>query len=115
MDKKKMLEEMLKNYLVNVAILKNIDLDIEDINSSDNPGLKEVDRLNKIKQQKQLEVQRVNNLLSSLKDRDRTIIEMKYFKRMKYENMAVELDLSSGYIACLKHKIINKLAADIQI
>lgn len=115
MDKKKMLEEMLKNYLVNIAIVKNADIDIEELNLSGAPDHKKLDRINQIKQQKQLEVQKVNNLLSSLKDRDRKIIEMKYFKRMKYENMSVELDLSSGYITCLKHKIIKKLVDDIQI
>lgn len=49
MDKEKVVEKMLKNYTTNIAIIKNIDLDIEDANLSDNPDLEEIERLNHIK------------------------------------------------------------------
>lgn len=113
MDKKKVVEEMLKNYTTNIAIIKNIDLDIEDENLSDNPDLEEVERLNHIKKQKQFEVRRVNNMLSALKDRDLKIIEMKYFHRCKLKDIAMKLDLSPVYITQLKSKIIKELADSI--
>jgi RNA polymerase sigma factor (sigma-70 family) len=113
MDKERAVEEMLKNYTTNIAIIKNIDLDIEDANLSDNPDLEEVERLNHIKKQKQFEVRRVNNMLSALKDRDLKIIEMKYFHRCKLKDIAMELDLSPVYITQLKSKIIKELADNI--
>ncbi|CAB1255365.1 Sigma-70 family RNA polymerase sigma factor [Clostridiaceae bacterium BL-3] len=113
MDKEKVVEKMLKNYTTNIAIIKNIDLDIEDANLSDNPDLEEVERLNHIKKQKQFEVRRVNNMLSALKDRNLKIIEMKYFHRYKLKDIAMELDLSPVYITQLKSKIIEELADSI--
>lgn len=113
MDKKKAVEEMLKNYPMNVVIIKNIDLDIEDANLSDKPDLEEIERLNHIKKQKQFEVRRVNNMLSALKDRDLKIIEMKYFHRFKIKDIAMELDLTPVYITQLKSKIIKELADNI--
>lgn len=112
-DKEKVVEKMLKNYTTNIAIIKNIDLDIEDANLSDNPDLEEVERLNHIKKQKQFEVRRVNNMLSALKDRNLKIIEMKYFHRYKLKDIAMELDLSPVYITQLKSKIIEELADSI--
>jgi DNA-directed RNA polymerase specialized sigma subunit len=113
MDKEKVVEKMLKNYTTNIAIIKNIVLDIEDANLSDNPDLEEIERLNYVKKQKQFEVRRVNNMLSALKDRDLKIIEMKYFHRFKIKDIAMELDLTPIYIARLKSKIIEELADSI--
>ncbi|AZV58940.1 sigma factor-like helix-turn-helix DNA-binding protein [Clostridium sp. AWRP] len=113
MDKKKAVEEMLKNYTTNVVIIKNIDLEIETINLCDNRDPKEIDRLNHIKKQKQFEVKKVNNMLEGLKDRELKIIEMRYFHRYKLKDIAVELDLNCNYVYCLKFKIINKLADSI--
>lgn len=109
MDKKKVVEEMLKNYPMNVVIIKNIDLDIEDENLSDNPNLELIERLKYTKKQKQLEVRRVNNSIFGLKCRDLKIIEMKYFHRYKLKDIAMELNLSPIYIGRLKTRIIQKL------
>lgn len=109
MDKKKIVEKMLKDYPMNVVIIKNIDLDIEDINCSDNPDLKELERLNHIKKQKQFEVKKVNNILSGLTDRELKIIQMKYFNRISYKDIAMEMDLSMGYVMQIKSNIIKEL------
>lgn len=109
MDKKKIVEKMLKDYPINIVIIKNIDLDIEDINCSDSPDLKELERLNHIKKQKQFEVKKVNNILSGLTDRELKIIQMKYFNRISYKDIAMEMDLSMGYVMQIKSNIIKEL------
>ncbi|MFL0197613.1 sigma factor-like helix-turn-helix DNA-binding protein [Clostridium sp. WILCCON 0269] len=86
-----------------------MDLDIEDVNSSDSPDLKEIERLNQIKKQKQFEVKKVNNILSGLTDRELKIIQMKYFNRISYKDIAMEMDLSVGYIMQIKSNIIKEL------
>ncbi|WP_373844432.1 sigma factor-like helix-turn-helix DNA-binding protein [Clostridium sp.] len=108
-DKKKMVEKMLKDYPINVVIIKNIDLDIEDINCSASPDLKELERINHIKKQKQFEVKKVNNILSGLTDRELKIIQMKYFNRISYKDIAMEMDLSMGYVMQIKSNIIKEL------
>lgn len=109
MDRKKIIEKMLKDYPINIVIIKNIDLDIEDINCSDSPDLKELERLNRIKKQKQFEIKKVNNILLGLTNRELKIIRMKYFNRISYKDIAMEMDLSMGYVMQIKSNIIKGL------
>lgn len=57
----------------------------------------------------QNQIQRIDNAMQELKDYERALIEMKYFKKMNHEKIADELGFEPESIAKIKARIINKL------
>lgn len=108
-DSIKRLEKILSNYTFNCALVKNIGLEIENINLSDNTDLKEINRLNDLKYHKEIQLQNISNALEALSENERKLIELRYFKKLRINDIAVQLEISENYCSTLKSKIIKKL------
>lgn len=57
----------------------------------------------------QNQIIRVDNSMKELKDYERLLIELKYFKKVNHEKIADELGFEVESIAVMKSRIINKL------
>ena len=57
----------------------------------------------------QNQILKIDNAMKGLKDYERSLIEMKYFKNMNHEKIADELGFEVESIAKIKARIINKL------
>lgn len=70
-------------------------------------------RLNQAKRIKEIEIEKIENALSDLTEREKSIVEMKYFKKDSNRIIAAKLDLTEEYISELKGGIINKISETI--
>ncbi|MHC1683432.1 MAG: sigma factor-like helix-turn-helix DNA-binding protein [Clostridiaceae bacterium] len=70
-------------------------------------------RLNQVKRIKEIEIEKIENALCDLTERERSIVEMKYFKKDSNRIIAAKLDLTEEYISELKGGIINKMSETI--
>lgn len=112
------IEKMLINYNKNIAIIKNLELSIEEIQgdyetiksidysaekiitnsvSSNIENLyiskeKEIEKLNKYKRSKEIEIERVNNLLNTLSGEDRKLIQDRYFLKYSVGKIAERIE-----------------------
>lgn len=57
----------------------------------------------------QNQVLRIDNAMKELKDYEKSVIEMKYFKKMNHEKIADELGFEVDSITKIKYRVINKL------
>lgn len=57
----------------------------------------------------QNDILRVDNAMKKLKDYEKALIEMKYFKELNHEKIADELGFEVESIPVIKSRIINKL------
>ncbi|QAA31095.1 sigma-70 family RNA polymerase sigma factor [Clostridium manihotivorum] len=131
----KKIEAMLFNYKQTEVEIKNIELDIEEIKneyrgvgtiyygdktSSTNKITSSVEneieyKENKIynleilKRKKEIELQRIDNVLSILTEDEYRLIELRYFKKLQYKQIADRLCMNDIYIIDKKKKILNKL------
>ncbi|MBE6089851.1 MAG: sigma-70 family RNA polymerase sigma factor [Clostridium beijerinckii] len=55
------------------------------------------------------QILRIDNAMGELKDYERSLIELKYFKKVNHEKIADELGFEVESIAVMKSRIINKL------
>ncbi|GFZ32574.1 RNA polymerase sigma factor [Clostridium zeae] len=134
-DKFKKIEAMLYSYKQTVVEIKNIDLDIEEVRneyrgvgamvygertSSTNKISSSVEneieykenRINYLtsqKRKKEIEIERLNNILSILSEDEYKLIELRYFKKLQYKQIADIICMNDIYIIDKKKKIINKL------
>lgn len=128
-------EAMLYNFNKTKAEIKNIDLEIELTKSEfDGVGaigyeertgptnkfnssvenevlIKEIKigRLEKSKRLKEIEILKVENAMESLTEREKQIVEMRYFKKYNNRIIAAKLDLTEEYISEIKSKIISSI------
>lgn len=70
---------------------------------------REYDRLLGKKAKKVKEVNKVKNALELLNDSERKIIEMRYFQRVAWNEVADEIGYSKSYCKALRVKSINKI------
>lgn len=128
-------EAILYNYNKVKAQIKNIELDIENIkNNFNGPGAivyeertqstnrfnssvenevlnreNEINQLERYKRQKEIEILKVDNAIGSLTEREKTIIEMRYFKKYSNIMIAAKLDLTEEYICNIKRNAVNQV------
>ncbi|MBE6064694.1 hypothetical protein [Clostridium cochlearium] len=98
----KKVEEMLYNYKYLNAKLKNINLDI---NSHVDVGIDE-ETLYNLKCNIESQLKKINSALETLTNRERQLIELRYFKSMSWKKIIM---LDDNYAMILRTKIINKL------
>ena len=71
-----------------------------------------LDRIEKLRNKKMYLIckqKRIENMLSLLNYRDRSIVELYYFKDYSLRDIAFQLDLNDNYISRRKAYILNKL------
>lgn len=129
----KYIENMLINYRKNIAMIKNLELEIEEMKNDykgcegliysqkschtykiSNPVLKEVEhreekleKLMRIKRSKEIEKEKVDNLLSVLNEDEEKLIKLRYFKELPFKEIANVVCKSEVYIIGLRKKIIQ--------
>ncbi len=129
----KIVEGMLYNYKSTQAEIKNIDLEIEELEndyvSCGSIGYEEktaatnkfnsavenvltnkegrIPYLKREKRRKEIQVEKVNNMLSVLTEKERIIIELRYFKRLQFEDIADIVERNDIYLISLRKKIIE--------
>lgn len=132
-------EAILYNYNKTKAKIKNIELDIENIkNEFNGPGAigyeertqatnsfnssveneviareKEINRLEREKRLQEIEILKVDNAIGSLTEREKLIVEMRYFKKYSNRNIAAKLNLTEEYICTLKKSAVNQISYSI--
>ncbi|MDU5110303.1 MAG: sigma factor-like helix-turn-helix DNA-binding protein [Clostridium sp.] len=128
-------EAILYNYNKVKAQIKNIELDIENIkNDFNGPGAigyeertqstnsfnssvenevvareNEINQLLRYQKQKEIELLKVDNAIGSLTEREKLIIEMRYFKKYNNKMIAAKLDLTEEYICNIKRNAVNQV------
>lgn len=128
-------EAMLYNFNKTKAEIKNISLDLELLKSEfDGVGaivyeertgatnkfnssveneviIREarIKKLEKLKRLKEIEIEKIDNALSNLNQREKEIILMRYFNKDSNRIIAAKLYLSEEYICELKKSIINSM------
>ncbi|MDP4144503.1 MAG: sigma-70 family RNA polymerase sigma factor [Bacillota bacterium] len=135
----KKVEEMLKNYKKTQAEISNIQLEIDEIKSNyvgisaisyeertgatnkfnsnvENEVIHrienidvQIETLEKMKLSKSIEIQKIDNAIGSLLERQAKIIEMKYFSGLSNKEIARQLDLTEQTICDIKSKAINSM------
>lgn len=127
-------EYYLYNYKTMKAEIKNIDLEIEQMeyvgcagvsyeeksaptnqfsSSVENEVIsreKKKQQLSYLKAQNVLLVSKINNALETLDPRSHDIITMKYFDKFSYRSISIKLDLAEEYIGELKREIVGKIS-----
>lgn len=132
-------EAILYNYNKVKAQIKNIELDIENIkNDFNGPGAigyeertqttnsfnsrvenevvareNEINQLERYKRQKEIELLKVDNAIGSLTEREKAIIEMRYFNKYNNRMIAAKLDLTEEYICTIKKVAVNQILDSI--
>lgn len=128
-------EAMLYNFNKTKAEIKNTDLDLEVLrgefdgvgavvyeertgptnkfNSSvENEVIdrdKKIEKMLKDKRLKEIEILKIENAIESLTQRERDIIEMRYFKKYNNRIISAKLDLTEEYVSELKTNIVNTM------
>lgn len=69
-----------------------------------------IEKLEKEKELIQLEVDRIDNMLEILSDEDKKIIELRYFKKLKFNKIADILDRNEIALISKNTSILNKLS-----
>ena len=131
----KLVEGMLYDYKNTVVEIKNIELDIEEI-TNDYRGVnsisyeektsssntitssvenevinkeKKINHLRSLKRSKEIQIERTDNILTILTDDEYKLIELRYFKKLQFKEIADILCKNEVYLITLRKKIINKL------
>lgn len=126
---------MLYDYKQVQAEIKNIDLDIEEILNNyigvgsisyDKDKISPTNKFNSIveniaaerekalqykktlKRGKEIQIERINNMLSVLSDEEQKIIELRYFKKLQFKEIGDILCKSDIYLIQLRKKIISE-------
>ncbi|MBN3349039.1 sigma-70 family RNA polymerase sigma factor [Clostridium botulinum] len=128
-------EYMLYNYKQFKVEIKNILLEIEDIENSyrgigamqysDMPKAhntnsaieqeveqkeKRIEHLNRLISKKENIIKRIDNALEALTERERKLIELRYFNKIPNNRVAEKLDLAEQTTSIMNKKIIDKLS-----
>ena len=130
-------EVLLKNYKTLKCEIKSLNIDIEEIekeykgisaisyeektgptnafsSSVENEVIqksKKLDALRDIKRRKELQVERVENALEVLNEKEYKIIELKYFSERKksWSNVCAKTDMCEAWCRQLKDRAIKKM------
>lgn len=126
---------MLYNYKKTKIEIKNMLLEIEDIENSyrgmgaieysDMPKanninssvelevIKKEEEILKLKtkiRSKEIQIEKINNILESLDERDRHIIEEYYIKKNQLKNISKHINLEESYLSSYKSKLIKEVS-----
>lgn len=136
MNMNKKFETILYNFNQTKAEIKNIKLDIELLENEYDDGIginymektgktnkitsivenriimkeAQINKLNNAMKAKEAEIKKIENALESLTERERSIIEMKYFQRESNRNISAKLYITEEYVSSIKSKAIKYLA-----
>lgn len=129
-------EAMLYNFNKTKAEIRNIELDLEllksqyegvgaivyeertgstnKFNSSvENEVVikeKRIKKLENMKKLKEVEIMKIENSLTDLTNREKNLIQMRYFNKENNRMIAAKLDLTEEYVSELKRIIVNKIS-----
>ncbi|WP_346917340.1 sigma factor-like helix-turn-helix DNA-binding protein [Clostridium sp.] len=135
MNMNKKIETMLYNFNQTKAEIKNIKLDIELLENEYDDGIgvnyvektgktnkitstvenmiirkeAQINRLNYAMKVKEAEIKKIENALEILTDRERSIIEMRYFQKESNRNISAKLYITEEYVSAIKSKAIKSL------
>lgn len=135
-DNYKKIESMLYNYKKNKVEIKNLKLDLEVLendyrgigsicyeeriqstnafNSSvENEILKRDEKIIKLRNNirlKEIEIQKIDNILELLKDKEQYFIRLKYFDNNTHSKINEKIDISFDYINEYRLKILSKIS-----
>ncbi|MFX0548208.1 sigma factor-like helix-turn-helix DNA-binding protein [Hathewaya histolytica] len=135
MNQYKRTEDILHNYKTIKAEIKNILIEIEDIENSyrgvkgvsydDMPKAhnisssveneieqkeKKIEYLSQLVIKKENQIKRIDNALETLTDSEYKIIKYRYFDKISNRKLAEILDLTEQNTSIIKSKIINKIS-----
>lgn len=131
----KKIETMLYNFNQTKAEIKNIKLDIELLENEYDDGIgvnyvektgktnkitstvenmiirkeAQINRLNYAIKVKEAKIKKIENALEILTDRERSIIEMRYFQKESNRNISAKLYITEEYVSAIKSKAIKSL------
>ncbi|MPN41425.1 hypothetical protein SDC9_188971 [bioreactor metagenome] len=131
----KRVEGMLYHYTSNKIRIENKKIDLEELendyrgvgsityeersqptnafsSSVENEILKRDEKIIRLRNEIKMiqnQILRIDNAMKELKDYERSLIELKYFKKVNHEKIADELGFEVESIASMKSRIINKL------
>lgn len=132
-------EYYLYNYKTMKAEIKNIDLEIEQMEYVGCAGIsyeeksaptntfnssvenevvnreKRIAILNQSRRETLMKINKIDNALETLEPRDLDIIKLRYFNNLNNRIIAVRLDLTEEWICTLKAAVINKLSTLINL
>ena len=135
MDNYRRIEGILYSYTTLKAEIKNIELEIETIiNDYRGAGAisyeektgptykvtsaveneivtkeKKIERLKKIKRLKEIDVQKIENALETLTQREKDIIRCRYFEKKSWNKVGEKLDLTGDYCMGLSKGILKEI------
>lgn len=66
-------------------------------------------KLKNTKRLKEIEVEKIDNALTALSDRDKSIVVNRYIDKMQIKRIAIKLNLDQTYLSAIKTDIINRL------
>lgn len=99
----KKIENNIKNYGFLKVKLKNINLDLEICEASTRENIE------KLKKSIENEVKQIERALASLTNREKQIIELRYFKYMSWNEISNIIGLNSTHLMILRTETINKM------
>lgn len=67
-----------------------------------------IDYLTSLKRSKEIELSKIDNMLSILKDNERQLIKLRYIKKMQFKDIANIMYMNEVYLICLRKKIIKE-------
>lgn len=134
-DEFKKIEAILYNYPIKKIEIDNLKLELENMKDEyigcgvigygekigstnkfnsmvENEAEKRIARQNMLANKikfKENELKKIENSLKILDERERSIVEMKYFKKYGNPKIAFELNVVTGYVTELKKNVIKKL------
>lgn len=68
---------------------------------------KKIEMLTNIKREKELELERINNILTALTDEEYKLIELRYFKKLPFKVISNMLNINEIYLIQKRKRIIN--------
>lgn len=127
-------EAMLYNYKNTLAEIKNIRIEIDDIEQNyreispivydDMPKAhnvsssiereiehkeRKIEHLTNLMMKKENQIRRMDNVLEALEERERNLIELRYFNKVPYSKIAEEFNLETSSIFRIRKETLDKV------
>jgi DNA-directed RNA polymerase specialized sigma subunit len=138
-DKFKVVEAMLYNYNKTKIDIKNMKLDLEVLendyrgigsmsyeertqptnafsSSVENEIVKRDEKIIRLRNKirlKEIDIQKIENILDALKDKEQQFVKLKYFESNTHSEISEKIDISFDYINEYRLKVINKISSFI--
>lgn len=138
-SKVRRIEAMLYNYNKTKIDIKNMKLDLEVLendyrgigsmtyeertqptnafsSSVENEIVKRDEKIIRLRNKirlKEIEIQKIDNMLEFLKEKERAFVRLKYFEKNTHNEISEKIDISFDYINEYRLKTINKISSFI--